>query len=127
MRNSGNAAKRRGLETGKWQGRITTVLMDRQADEQALCREFQRQRQMLRLTPPRKGADQSPTRHQMVKVLKQRKNKKLYQQPSSTVEPRPGLRKDLCELERCGRRGNANKRWLCAARGVAVPMPQYRA
>jgi hypothetical protein len=78
------------METGKLKGRITTVLMDSKADDQALCREFPRQRQMLLLTTPRKGADKSPTRHQMVKVLTHRQNKKLYQQRSYTVEPMQG-------------------------------------
>jgi hypothetical protein len=127
MRNSSHEAKRMGLETGKLKGLITTVLMDSKADDQALFREFQRQRQILLLTTPRKGADKSPTRHQMVKVLKQRKNKKLYQQRSSTVEPMQGLRKDIFELERCWMRGNVNNRWLLAAMGVAVQMHQYRA
>jgi hypothetical protein len=115
------------METGKLKGRITTVLMDSKADDQALFREFQRPRQMLLLTTPRKGADKSPTRQQMVKVLNQRKNKKLYKQRSYTVEPMQGLLKDIFELERGWMRGNANNRWLCAAMGVAVQMHQYRA
>ena len=127
MRNSGNEAKRMWMETGKLKGRITTVLMDSKADDQALFREFQRQRQMLLLTTPRKGADKSPTRQQMVKVLNQRKNKKLYKQRGYTVEPMQGLLKDIFELERCWMRGNANNRWLFAAMGVAVQMHQYRA
>jgi hypothetical protein len=126
-RHRGNAAKRMWRETGKVKGRITTVLMDSKADDQALCRAFQRQRQMLLLTRPRKGADKSPTRQQMVKVLNQRKNKKLYKQRSYTVEPRQGLLKDIFELERCWMRGNANNRWLFAAMGVAVQMHQDRA
>jgi hypothetical protein len=126
-RNRGTEAKRRWRETGKLKGRITTVLRDSKADDQALFREFQRQRQRLLLTPPRKGADKSPTRQQRVKGLNQRKNKKLYKQRSYTVEPRQGLLKDIFELERCWRRGNANTRWLFAAMGVAVQRPQYRA
>ena len=117
MRTSGNEAKRMWMETGKLKGRITTVLMDSKADDQALFREFQRQRQMLLLTTPRKGADKSPTRQQMVKVLNQRKNKKLSQQRSYTVEPMQGLLKDIFELERCWMRGKANNRWLFAAIG----------
>lgn len=127
MRNSGNEAKRMWLETGKLKGLITTVLMDSKADDQALFREFQRHRQMLLLTTPRKGADKSPARRQMVKVLKQPKHKKLYKQRSYTVEPRQGLLKAIFELERCWMRGNANNRWLFAAMGVAVQMHQYRA
>jgi hypothetical protein len=127
MRNSGHEAKRMWMETGKLKGLITTVLMDSKADDQALFREFQRQRQMLLLTTPRKGADKSPARQQMVKVLNQRKNKKTYKQRSYTVEPMQGLLKDIFELERCWMRGNANNRWLFAAMGVAVPMHQNRA
>jgi hypothetical protein len=127
MRNSGNEAKRMWLETGKLTGLITTVLMDSKADDQALFREFQRQRQMLLLTTPRKGADKSPARQQMVKVLKRRKNKQVYKQRSYTVEPMQGLLKDIFELERCWMRGNVNNHWLFAAMGVVVQMHQYRA
>lgn len=127
MRNSGNEAKRMGLETGKLKGLVTTVLMDSKADEQDLFREFQRQQQMLLLTTPRKGAAKSPARQRMVKILKQGKNQRLYKQRSYTVEPRQGLLKDIFELERCWMRGNANNRGLFAAMGVAVQMHQYRA
>jgi hypothetical protein len=127
MRNSANEAKRMWLETGKLTGRSTTVLMDSKADDQDLFRELQRQRQMLLLTTPRKGADKSPARQRRVKVLKQRKNKRLYKQRSYTVEPMPGLLKDIFELERCWMRRNANNRWLFAAMGVAVPLHQARA
>lgn len=126
-RNSGNEAKRRWVETGKFKGLMTTVLMDSKADDQALFRECQRQRGILRLTTARKGADKSPARQRRVKVLNQRKHKKVYKQRSSTVEPMPGLLKDIFELERCWRRGNTNNRWLFAAMGVAVQMHQYRA
>jgi hypothetical protein len=127
MRNSGNEAKRMWLETGKLKGLITTVLMDSKADDKDLFFEFQRQRQMLLLTTPRKGAERSSARQRMVQVLKQRKNKRLYKQRSYTVEPMQGLVKDIFELERCWMRGKENNRWLFAAMGVAVQMQQYRA
>jgi hypothetical protein len=127
LRNSGNEAKRMWLETGKLTGLMTTVRMDSKADDQALFREFQRQRKILRLTTARKGADKSPARQRMGTVLNQRKNKKVYKQRSSTVEPRQGLLKDIFELERCWMRGNTNNRWLFAAMGVAVQRHQYRA
>lgn len=127
MHNSGHEAKRMWLETGKLKGLITTVLIDSKADDQALFREFQRQRGMLLFTMARKGADKRPARQQLVKVLKQRKNKKLYKQRSYTVEPMQGLLKDIFELERCWMRGNVNNRWLFAARGVVVQRHQYRA
>jgi hypothetical protein len=127
LRNSGNEAKRMWLETGKLKGLITTVLMDSKADDQALFREFQRQRGMLLLTTARKGADKSPTRQRMVKVLRQRKNKQVYKQRRYTVEPMQGLIKDIFELERCWVRGKENNRWVFAAMGVAVQRHQYRA
>ena len=79
MRHSANEAKRMWLETGKLKGLITTVLMDSKADDQALFREFQRQREILLLTAARKGADKSPARQRMVKVLNRRKNKEVIQ------------------------------------------------
>jgi hypothetical protein len=127
MRNSANEAKRMWLETGKLKGRITTVLRDSKADDKDLFFELQRQRGMLLLTTARKGADKSPARQRMVKVLKQSKNQQLYQQRSYTVEPRQGLIKNIFELERCWMRGNENNRWLFAAMGVAVQMHQFRA
>jgi len=126
-RNSANEAKRMWLETGKLKGVITTVLMDSKADDQALFREFDRQRGMRLLTTARKGADKSPARQQMVKILKQRKNQWVYKQRSYTVEPMQGLIKDIFELERCWMRGKENNRWVFAAMGVAVQMHQYRA
>lgn len=127
MRNSGNEAKRMWVETGKLRGLVTTVLMDSKADDQALFREFHRQRGIRLLTTARKGADKSPGRQRMVKILNQRKNKKIYKQRRYTVEPMQGLLKDIFELERCWRRGNRNNRWLFAAMGVAVQLHQYRA
>ena len=127
MRNSGNEAKRMWLETGKLKGLITTVLMDSKADDKDLFREFHRQRHMLLLTTPRKGAAKSPARQRMVKVLKRSKNQQLYKQRGYTVEPMQGLIKDIFELDRCWMRGKENNRWLFAAMGVAVQMEQYRA
>jgi hypothetical protein len=127
MRNSGHEAKRMWLETGKLKGLVTTVLMDSKADDKDLFFELRRQRGLLLLTTSRKGADKSPARQRMVKVLKQRKNKRLYKQRSYTGEPMQGLIKDIFELERCWMRGNENNRWVFAAMGVAVQMHQYRA
>jgi hypothetical protein len=127
MRNSANEAKRMWLETGKLKGLITTVLMDSKADDQDLFREFHRQRGMRLLTTARKGADKSPARQRMVKILKQRKNQRVYKQRSYTVEPMQGLIKDIFELERCWMRGTENNRWIFAAMGVAVQMHQYHA
>ena len=126
MRNSSNEAKRMWLETGKLQGLITTVLMDSKADDKDLFFELQRQRGMLWLTTSRKGADKSPARQRMVKVLKRSKNQRLYKQRSYTGEPMQGLLKDIFELDRCWMRGKKNNRWLFAAMGVAVQLHQYR-
>jgi hypothetical protein len=101
--------------------------MDSKADDKDLFFELHRQRGMLLLTTSRKGADKSPARQRMVKVLQQSKNKRLYKQRSYTVEPMQGLIKDIFELERCWMRGKENNRWLFAAMGVAVQMHQYRA
>ena len=95
MRNSANEAKRMWLETGKLKGVISTVLMDSKADDQDLFREFERQRGIRLLTTARRGADKSPGRQQMVKILKQPQNKRLYKQRSYTVEPMQGLVKDI--------------------------------
>jgi hypothetical protein len=127
MRNRGNEAKRMWAETGKLKGLVRTVLMDSKAADQALFREFQRQRGRRLLTTARKGADKSPARQRMGKILNQRKNKKIYKQRRYTVEPMQGLLKDIFELERCWMRGNANNRWLFAAMGVAVQLHQYHA
>ena len=127
MRNSAHEAKRMWMETGKLKGLITTVRMDSKADDQGLFFEFQRQRQMVLLTTPRKGADKSPRRQRMGQVLKARKNQRLYKQRSYTVEPMQGLVKEIFELERCWMRGNTNNRWLLAAMGVVVQLHQYRA
>lgn len=127
MRNSANEAKRMWLETGKLKGEITTVLMDSKADDKDLFYELQRQRGILLLTTPRRGADKSAERQRMVKVLKRRKHKQVYKQRSYTVEPMQGLVKDIFELERCWMRGDENNRWLFAAMGVVVQMHQHRA
>jgi hypothetical protein len=126
-RNSGNEANRMWLETGKLRGLITTVLMDSKADDKDLFYELQRQRGILLLTTARGGADKSPARQRMVKVLKQSKNQRLYKQRSYTVEPMQGLIKDIFELDRCWMRGRENNRWLFAATGVVVQIHQYRA
>jgi hypothetical protein len=115
------------LETGQLKGLVTPVLMDSKADDKDLFFELHRQRGILLLTTARKGANKSPARQRMGKVLKQRKNQRLYKQRSYTVEPMQGLVKDIFELERCWMRGNENNRWLFAAMGVAVQMHQYLA
>jgi hypothetical protein len=60
-------------------------------------------------------------------VLKQSKNQQIYKQRRYTGEPMQGLLKDIFELDKCGMWGLENNRWLFAAMGLAVQMPQYRA
>jgi hypothetical protein len=122
MRHSANEAKRRWLETGKLQGLIPTGLMASKADEKDVFRELRRQRGMRRLTTPRKGAAKSPERQRMRKVLKQKNHQQLSTQRSDTVEPMPGLVKDIFALETCWRRGRAQNRWLFAAMGGVIQM-----
>jgi uncharacterized protein with PIN domain len=92
----------------------------RKAADKELFFELQRQRGMLLLTTSRKGADKSPARQRMVKVLKQSQKQRLDKQRSYTVEPMQGLIKDIFELERCWMRGKGNNRWVFAAMGVVV-------
>ena len=126
-RTSAHEAKRLWLETGKLKGLMTTVLMDRKADEQALFFQRPRQRRSLLLTTTRKGTDNSPARKRMIKGLTPRKNKRLDKQRSCTVEPLQGVVKDIVDLETCWMRGNANNRWLFAAMGVVEQRHQYQA
>jgi hypothetical protein len=127
MRNSGNEAKRMWVETGKFKGLVTTVLMDSKADDQALFFELQRQRGILLLTTPRKGTDKSERRQRMIEVLKKKKNQRLYKQRCYTVEPMQGLVKEIFDLDKCWMRGNEDNRWLFATMGVVVQMHQYNA
>ena len=127
MRNSANEAKRMWLETGKLQGRITTVLMDSKADDKDVFRELRRQRGIRLLTTPRKGSAIRPERQRMVKVLKQTRHQHLDQQRRYTVEPMQGLITDIVDLETCWLRGQAPNRWLFAVLGVVIQMHQYRA
>ena len=82
LRHSGHEAKRLWLETAQLKGLITTVRMDRNADDQALFFERQRQRHIRLLTTTSKGQGKSPKRKRMLKVLQQQKNKRLYKQRS---------------------------------------------
>jgi hypothetical protein len=117
MRNSAHAAKRLGLETGHLRGVIATVVMDGKADDQALFREFQRQRGMTLVTTPRNNSDHTEARQQMIHLLHRPKNRKLRQQRGQTVEPMPGVIKDIFALDRCWMHGDRNNRWLFAAMG----------
>ena len=126
-RKRANAAKRLGLETGPLRGRVHTVRMDGKAADQELCAEFQRQRGMTLLTTPRRHRDHTVERQQMRKILNRPMNRTRRRQRGQTVEPRPGVVKDIVARERYWRRGHRHHRWLFAAMGVAVPRHQARA
>jgi hypothetical protein len=126
MRNSAHEAKRLWLETGHLRGVMTTVIMDRKADDQDLFAAFKRQRGMTLLTTPRTNSDHTAERREMIKVLNQPKNRRLRQQRGQTVEPMQGVVKDIFARERCWMRGHRNNRWLFAAMGVAVQVHQAR-
>jgi|RhiMetStandDraft_8_1073273.scaffolds.fasta_scaffold13022_2 hypothetical protein len=127
IRNSAHEAKRLWLETGQLRGLVETVIMDGKAEDQDLFAEFQRQRKMTLLTTPRKHRDHTAARQQMINVLNQPKNRRLRQPRGQTVEPMPGVVKDIFALERCWMRGHQNNRWLFAAMGVTVQLHQARA
>ena len=127
MRNSAHEAKRLGLEPGALRGVITTVVVDGKADDQALCREFQRQRGMPLVTTPRNNSDHTEARQQMIHILNLPTNRKRRQQRGQTVEPMQGVAKDIFALARCWMRGHHNDRWLFAAMGVTVQLHQARA
>ena len=127
MRHSGHAATRLWWETGPRRGVVETVMMAGKADDQALFAAFQRQRGMTLLTTPRQNSDQTAARQQMINVLNRPQNRRLRQQRGQTVEPMPGVVKDIFALERGWRRGHRHHRWLFAAMGVAVPRHQARA
>jgi hypothetical protein len=126
-RNSAHETKRLWLETGHLRGVITTVVMAGKADDQALFREFQRQRGMTLVTTPRQNSDHTQARQQMIHLLNRPTNRTRRQQRGQTVEPTQGVVKDIFALDRCWRRGHHNNRWLFAAMGVTVQIHQARA
>lgn len=127
MPNSGNEAKRLWVETGSLRDMILYVCMDSKADDKDLYHEFYKQRTMRLVTYPNKKHNKTPERREMIRVLKQRKHRRIYRERSQTVEPMQGLVKELFELDRCWMRGDASNRWLFAAMGVAVQIAQIKA
>jgi hypothetical protein len=127
MRNSADEAERLWWETGHLRGLVETVMMDSTADDQVLCTEFERQRGMTLLTTPRNKSAQTVEHQHMINVLNLPQNRRLRQQRGQTVEPMPGVLKDIFALERCWMRGQRNNRWLFAAMGGAVQLHQARA
>jgi hypothetical protein len=127
MRHSAHEAKRLWWDTGHLRGVVETVMMDSHADDHDLWTELQRQRGMTLVTTPRKHSAHTAARPQMISVLNRPKNRRWRQQRGQTVEPMPGVVKDIVALERGWMRGQRTNRWLFAAMGVAVPLHQARA
>jgi hypothetical protein len=126
-RHSGHEATRLWWETGPLRGVVETVMLEGKADAPAVLAEFQRQRGMTLRTTPRQHSDQTAARPQMINVLNRPQNRRLRQPRGQTVEPMPGVVKDLFALERWWMRGHRHNRWLFAAMGVTVQMHQARA
>jgi hypothetical protein len=127
MRNRAHEAKGVWLETGPLKGVVKTVSMDGQADEQALCCAFRRPRGMTPLTGPRRNSAHTAKRRAMIRRLNRPRSQRPYGERAQTVEPMPGVVKEIVGLERCWRRGHRHNRWLFAAMGVAVPRHQAQA
>ncbi len=127
MKNSANESKRMWLETGHLKNVIDNIVMDSKADDVALFREFERQRNMTMITSCRQNMLKSEARIEMNAVMNQPKNKKIYKERSMRVEPMQGLVKDIFELDRCWMRGSKNNRWLFATMGIVIQMHQLRA
>jgi hypothetical protein len=60
-------------------------------------------------------------------VLNRPVNRRLRQQRGQTVEPMPGVIKDIFARERCWMRGHRHNRRLFAAIGVDVQLQQAKA
>lgn len=126
MPNSGHEAKRMHQEIVRYKGLVDRVFMDSKADDQKLYFALQKQGIQL-VTSPRKGANKSPRRQEMVRQMMTEQNRRDYKQRSTTVEPMQGLMKDIFDLERCWMRGEAANKWLFAAMGIAVQIAQRSA
>jgi hypothetical protein len=127
MRNSAHDAKRLWWETGHLKGLVQTVMMDSQADDQALFGEFCRPRGLTLLTWPRRNSNHTVRRRAMLRLLHRPRDKRWYKERGQTVEPRQGWVNDIFGLERGWMRGQRNNPWLFAAMGVAVQLHQAKA
>ena len=123
-RQSAHEATRLWWATGHRRGLVETVMMERTADEKALCVALQRQRQMTLVTTPRRHSAHTDNRQPMINVQHLPKNQRLRQERGQTVEPRQGFGKEMFALDGCWMHGGRNHRWLFAAMGVAVQRPQ---
>jgi len=127
MPNSAHEAKRLKAEIIQFTGVVKKVCMDSKADDHKLYDALQRHHGMQLLTTPRRGMDKTPARQRMIRQMRTRRNRQIYQQRATTVEPMQALLKALFELDTCWMRGDKSNRWLFAAMGVTVQIAQRRA
>lgn len=127
MPNSGNEAKRMGQDIIAYADHLTHVCMDSKADDQTLYWNLKTNHQIQLITTPRRNMNKSESRKYMIKDMLTKKNKRIYKERSTTVEPMQGLVANIFSLDRCWMRGNESNRWLFAAMGVAVQMAQLQA
>ncbi len=127
MPNSGNEAKRMGIEISRYEGLVKKIFMDSKADDKNLYWSLKDNHKIQLVTSPRKGMNKSPERKLMIKDMLTKRNKQDYKKRSTTVEPMQGLIDNIFELERCWMRGDCNNRWLFAAMGVATQIAQWHA
>jgi hypothetical protein len=127
MPNSGHEARRMHKEIVRYSGLVDKVFMDSKADDQKLYFNLLEEHNIQLVTAPRKGANKSPRRQEMIRQMLTPQNCRDYKQRSTTVEPMQGLMKDIFDLDSCWMRGDAANRWLFAAMGVAVQIAQSKA
>lgn len=101
--------------------------MDSKAHDPKLFFCLQEQHNIQLVTVPRKGADKSPRRQEILRQMLTVQNRRDYKQRSAIVKPMQGLVEDIFDLERCWMRGDAFNRWLFAAMGLAVQIARRRA
>lgn len=124
MPNSAHEAKRLESEITRYAGRLKTVCMDSKADDQHLYFRLKHEHAIQLITCPRKGKNKSASRKKMIREMWTRRNRKIFRQRGTTVEPMQALVKEIFDLERCWMLGNDNNRWLFAAMGVAIQIAQ---
>lgn len=127
MPNGAHEAQRLHAEIVQFTGLVKTVCLESTADDQQLYALLKRPHRRQLLTTPRRGREKSPARQQMSRARRTPPQRKTYKQRATTVEPLQGLVKELFALDTCWMRGDESQRWLCAAMGSAVQIPQRRA
>jgi hypothetical protein len=125
--NAGNEATRRAQAIITDAGIVKKSCRDRMADDQPLYVRRKKDPRLQLVTVPRTGMHTSASRQKRLTHMLPTPNTQDDKARSSTVEPRQGLVAEICARARCGLRGEANNRWLFAARGRAVQMAPWRA